>query len=349
MSDGGAIRLTTRRPSSMTSACGGCGTQLAPSLLACPACGALAHADQLNALAQRAESAERNGDLSAGAAAWRRALELMPPSAPQHAVVAARLDDVSRRLRAAPALASGQQGAGADGKKRGWRAAGGGILVVLLSKAKLLLLGLTKLKTLLSMLAFVGVYWGLYGWPLAVGFVVSIYIHEMGHVAALAHLGIRASAPMFIPGFGAFVELEQPLRSSREDAIVGLAGPLWGLGAAVAAYAVYLASGAPIWGAIASLGAWVNLFNLMPVWQLDGSRGFAALSRPQRWMACLAAAGAALLAQQPILWVVAAVGAWRALQENHEAGDDRALFTYVGLVAALSTVWLATLPVAGVR
>jgi hypothetical protein len=87
----------------------------------------------------------------------------------------------------------------------------------------------------------------------------------------------------------------------------------------------------------------------MPVWQLDGARGFAALSRPQRWMACLTAAAAAVVARQPMLWIVAAVGVWRAWQENHEPGDRRALVTYVGLVAALSAIWLATLSTAGVR
>lgn len=345
---GDALRLMTRRPLAAAWACVGCGTQLAPALLVCPGCGALAHAAELNALAARAERAETSGELSASAAAWRRALELLPPSAPQHAAVAARLDDVSRRLQAAPAL-SGANGAGAGERKQGWRAAAGGSLVVLLSKAKLLLLGLTKLKTMLSMLAFVGVYWGLYGWPLAVGFVLSIYVHEMGHVAALSRLGIRASAPMFIPGFGAFVKLEQPLRSTREDAIVGLAGPMWGLGAALTAYAVYLATSAGIWGAIASLGAWVNLFNLMPVWQLDGARGFSALSRPQRWAACLTAVGAAFLARQPMLWIVGGIGVWRAFQANDEPGDRRALATYVGLVVSLAAIWLATLSAAGVH
>ena len=336
------LRLTGRTPVG-SAACEGCGTQLAPALLLCPACGALAHAADLTSLAAAAEQAEGRGDLSESAAAWRRALELLPHSAPQHAAVAARLDDVSRRLQAAPAVADG------TGRKRGWGAAAGGLLVVLLSKAKLLLLGLTKIKTMFSMLAFVGVYWGLYGWPLAVGFVLSIYVHEMGHVAALSHLGIRASAPMFIPGIGAFVKLEQPLRSTREDAIVGLAGPIWGLAAAVTAYALYLATGAGIWGAIASLGAWVNLFNLMPVWQLDGARGFSALSRPQRWIACLTAAGGALLARQPMLWLVAGVGVWRAFQANTEPGDRRALLTYVGLVVALAAIGLATASVVHAR
>src|SRR2546430_11600704 len=79
---------------------------------------------------------------------------------------------------------------------------------------------------------------------------------------------------MFIPGVAAFIRLKQYPTDRREDARVGLAGPIWGAGAAIAAYGVYLATGAGIWGAIAHVGAYINLFNLLPVWQLDGGRGF---------------------------------------------------------------------------
>ena len=108
-------------------------------------------------------------------------------------------------------------------------------LVLLLgSKLKFLLLGLTKASTLLSMFGFFGVYWSTYGWPLALGLVVSIYIHEMGHVAMLRRLGIDAGAPLFIPGVGAFVMLKQRIADPLTDAKIGLAGPVWGLGAALA-------------------------------------------------------------------------------------------------------------------
>ena len=98
-----ALRLTPASRPRRFAPCAGCGTQLAPTLLACPACGALAHTAELTSLAAAAEGAEARGDLSASAAAWRRALELLPASAPQHAVVAARLDEASRRLDGASA------------------------------------------------------------------------------------------------------------------------------------------------------------------------------------------------------------------------------------------------------
>ena len=72
---------------------------------------------------------------------------------------------------------------------------------MVLSKGKLLLLGLTKASTFLSMFAMVGVYWTAFGFKFALGFVLSIYIHEMGHVAALARYGVAATAPFSYPAW----------------------------------------------------------------------------------------------------------------------------------------------------
>src|SRR5256885_15722313 len=225
--------------------CPDCGAQVAPALLACPACHRLVHADALKRLAADAEQAKQTGDTSAELAAWRQALEFLPPDTAQHQTVAARVAELSRAVDRQPAGAK-------HGSRLGKGAAGGlGALGVLLAKfkfallfvitkAKLLLLGLTKASTLLSMLLSMSVYWTLWGWKFAAGFVVSIYIHEMGHVQALTHYGIKATAPMFIPGVGAFIRLKQYPTDRREDARVGLAGPIWGAGAAIAAYGVYL-------------------------------------------------------------------------------------------------------------
>jgi len=86
----------------------------------------------------------------------------------------------------------------------------------------------------------------MFGWPLALGLVLSIYIHEMGHVVALMRYGVKATAPMFIPGVGAIIRLQQSLGDPRQDARCGLAGPLWGLGAALGSYGLNLATGLPI-------------------------------------------------------------------------------------------------------
>jgi Zn-dependent protease len=231
--------------------------------------------------------------------------------------------------------APAQPSAGDHGK-RGWAGATTGgigalallawkfkfVALFLLGKAKFLLLGLTKASTFLSMFASLGLYWAAFGWQLAAGLVVSIYIHEMGHVAALARYGIRATAPLFIPGVGAVIRLRQRLTDPGQDAQVGLAGPLWGLGAAVAAFLIFLVTGKPIWGAIAKLGAVLNLFNLMPIWQLDGGRAFHALSRRQRWFAA------------------AVLGAlWFLITPSTQDGPERGTLILVTLVAAFQAAF----------
>ena len=156
------------------------------------------------------------------------------------------------------------------------------IALLVLTKGKLLLVGLTKASTFTSMALSLGVYGAVFGWPLALGLVVSIYIHEMGHVAALLRYGVKATAPLFLPGLGAIIRLRQSLGDPRQDARVGLAGPVWGLSAAGASMLVWLAGGPPIWAAIAKLGAAINLFNLIPIGSLDGGRAFHSLDRHQR-------------------------------------------------------------------
>lgn len=327
-------------PTARGTACPGCGTELASTLLRCPACRRLVHAETLARLAAGAETSEAAGRRDEALGLWRQALELLPADAPQLPTVRQRIAGLAKNASAP------------DFKKRFGTVLGGLLLVLwklkvvvvlLLTKAKFLLFGLGKLSTLLSMLAAAGVYWSLWGWKFALGIVGSIYVHEMGHVSALRRYGIQASAPMFIPGIGALIRLRQHPATVAEDARVGLAGPIWGLGAALAAYAVYLATRSPIWGAIAHFGAWVNLFNLLPFWQLDGGRGFRALTRRERWLATAALAATWLLTSEPLLVLLALAGAANALGAAPEEPDTGAFGMYVGL--ALTLALLARVPV----
>ena len=312
--------------------CQRCRTELAPSLLSCPACQTLVHADVLKELAATAEQLTTGGQLEEARSAWQHALDLLPPTSQQARVVQSRIDELTRRLNAAPSGAA-QPAAGSSAL---WKRVASGLAVVFLfsiGKLKFLLLGLTKAKTFFSMFAFFGVYWSMFGWPLAAGLVVSIYIHEMGHVHMLRRLGIAAGAPLFIPGVGAVVMLRQRITDALTDAKIGLAGPAWGFGAGLAAYGVFLATREPIWAAIAQLTGYLNLFNLIPIWQLDGSRGFHALTTAQRWAAILALAALFLLTSQKLLVIVAAVAIYRAFQRNDGEPHQNVLLTYVALAA----------------
>ena len=215
--------------------------------------------------------------------------------------------------------------------------------LVILTKGKLVLLGLTKLNTLLSMLVSIGFYWALYGWKFGLGFVLSIYVHEMGHVMALARYGIPASSPMFIPFVGAFVRMKAYPASPGEDARVGLAGPLWGLGAALACMGIGVITGSGLFSALAKVGAWINVFNLIPVWQLDGSRGFRALTRQHRIYVAALAGLLWLWTAETMLIIVTLVAVWRCFTKDApEQLDNVVFFQFAGLLAALSGVYYFT-------
>lgn len=313
--------------------CAGCSLELAPALVACPRCHALVYRERLRGIAAEAESATAAGDAARALQLWREALPLLPEGSSQYAEVVRRIDDSSR----APQRVADPGGT----RNKTIFGSIGAVLLALLTKAKLLLLGLTKLSTVVSMLAFMGVYWARYGWQFALAFVIGIYIHEMGHVAALREVGLPASAPMFLPGFGAFVRLHSRPATPREDARIGLAGPIWGTSAAIVAAAIFAWTHAPFWSAVAYSLAWLNLLNLIPVWQLDGSRGFAALTRAQRWQVAVALVLAFAAVREKTLLLVAAGAVYRAFgREVPESGDTSAFVKFLGLIVVLSALTL---------
>ncbi|MDB4950045.1 MAG: peptidase [Gemmatimonadetes bacterium] len=324
-------------------ACAGCGTELGPGRLSCPGCGRLLHADELRRLAAEAAAQEAAGEIGDALGTWREALLLLPADSGQHAGIRARIEELVKR---GGASVKRKGKAKSDGRNAATTGIGATVLAfllkfktalfLLLGKGKLLLLGLTKAGTILSMMVWVGVYWRAFGWPFAVGVVAALYVHEMGHVWELRRRGMKAEAPMFIPGLGAFVMLRHHPVSPTEDARIGLAGPIWGLGATVACFGLYLATGAKVLYAVGEASAWLNLFNLLPVWQLDGGRAFNALTRPQRWMA-VAALAAFYVATRDRMLVIVLIGAVaRGFMKAPDRPDWRALATYAALAGALA-------------
>ncbi len=353
--------------------CTECGTEIAPRLVSCPACGWLVHGEDLRRLAGQAEAARGAGDRPGSLAAWRSALELLPPASRQAEVIAGKVEELSREVDESSERGSAERPSGGGQAERGaasssggggrfaWARGGGvvataGLLVwklkailgFVVTKGKVLLLGLTKAGTLFSMLLSAGLYWSIWGWKFALGLVASIYVHEMGHVVALRRFGIRATAPMFIPGLGAVVRLKQYPASPMEDARVGLAGPIWGLGAVVVTYGLHRLTGWDSLAAIARFAAWINLFNLMPVWQLDGGRGFRALGKTHRWWVVAAIGVMWFLTEEGLLALLLLAGFVRTLVgAAPEESDRTTLWQFVALIVAFS--WLSTIPVPGIE
>ena len=337
--------------------CAQCFSPLPASALSCPSCHRLVHADELKRLAAAAQQAEARGDVSAQLEAWRQALTRLPPESTQYASIFQRVEALSRNLDATGGAQAGA-GAGAAGEpKRSWWSGGAlgaaalllwkfkAIAVFVLTKAKFLALGLSKGTTFFSMLAALGVYWTIWGWKFALGFVLSIYIHEMGHVAAMRRYGLAATAPMFIPGLGAFIRMKQHPATVQEEARIGLAGPIWGFGAAAVCFLIYVSTQEPFWAALTHAGAMINLFNLMPVWQLDGGHAFTALNRTERWIATGVAAGALLLTGEGLLVLIAILAGVQAFREAPNlAGDRPVLIQFAGLVVVLGLLMKMPVP-----
>lgn len=229
--------------------------------------------------------------------------------------------------------------------------AAGALLLATKLKAILLLLPKVKfLTTSATMLVSIAAYALLWGWQFGVGLVLLLFVHEIGHVIQLRREGIEASAPMFIPFLGAVVAAKSMGDDAAAEARVGLAGPVLGTLGTLIPLGIWLTTGEEFWQALAYVGFFINLFNLLPVLPLDGGRAMAALS-PWVWLVGYAALILlTIVAFNPILLLIVLFGGmelwhrWKA-RKTPEArayhaipARTRALVAgvYLGLIVALA-------------
>lgn len=156
------------------------------------------------------------------------------------------------------------------------------MLKLLFSLLKFAKLG-PLLKTGGTMLISVGAYAFIFGWRYAVGFVLLIFCHEMGHFLAARQRGLNVGAPTFIPFVGAWIELKDLPHDVETEAYVGIAGPVVGSAAALLCYFFAVTQGSTLLMALAYAGFMINLFNLIPLHPFDGGRITAIIS-PKVWL-----------------------------------------------------------------
>ena len=220
------------------------------------------------------------------------------------------------------------------------------------AKLKGALLLLPKLKlftTSASMLVSIGAYTLIWGWKFAVGLVLLLLVHEMGHVLQARREGLDASAPLFIPFLGAAIALKELPKDAVVEARVGLAGPILGSLGTCVPLLIWLATGEELFQALAFFGFFLNLFNLAPVLPLDGGRAMAALT-PWMWLVGYALLVAATFAfPNPIMLLILLFGGietYRRWKERKHPEQQRffavtpraraaVAATYIGLALAL--------------
>jgi Zn-dependent protease len=200
-------------------------------------------------------------------------------------------------------------------------------LVFLASKGKAAVLLLPKLKVLTtsaSMLVSVAAYTLIWSWRFALGFVLLLLVHELGHVLQLRREGIKASAPLFIPFLGAVVGMKELPKDAAAEARVGLAGPVLGTIGCLVPLALWAITGNELFQALAFTGFFLNLFNLLPVPPLDGGRAVAALST-WMWLVGFAALVAlAFVFPNPIMVLILLVGGFETYRRFKHRNDPEA-------------------------
>ena len=129
-----------------------------------------------------------------------------------------------------------------------------------------------------SIFLAVGLYMLFFRWQFAVGFVLLILLHELGHYLEAKREGLNPKLPVFIPFLGAYVKYSRgnPWQTAR----IALAGPILGGVAALVCYLIGRANGSDLFLALGYTGFFLNLINLIPVGILDGG----AIWRSARWL-----------------------------------------------------------------
>jgi Zn-dependent protease len=124
---------------------------------------------------------------------------------------------------------------------------------------------LIKFSTIFIAVAAYALIWG---WKFAVGVVVLIFLHELGHYLEAKREGLNPKLPIFLPFVGAYVRYTRgnPWQTAR----VAIAGPILGAAAAFVFYLVGQHQDSQLWEALAYFGFFLNLFNLIPIGFFDG-------------------------------------------------------------------------------
>jgi len=217
--------------------------------------------------------------------------------------------------------------------------------------ALLLLFKIPAAGTLISLVISFGGYAIFYGPWFAVALVTMIFVHEMGHVVEIRRQGMQATAPIFIPFLGAAIFQRSHPTDALRQAQIGIAGPIAGTIGATIAFALYGTIHSPVLLLAALIGFYLNLFNLIPVWQLDGAWVLAPVSK---WFQV---AGYAVIAVgalffhfflSPIILIIAVLGIPSLIARFRNAEDP--YYTSVPARArwAMGAAWLALVIYLGV-
>jgi Zn-dependent protease len=122
----------------------------------------------------------------------------------------------------------------------------------------------------LSLLVFAGL--GIFKWDLEylIILAVAIFIHELGHLAAMKLFRYKNLKMLFLPLIGGIASGESKEQNSTKIALISLFGPLTGFLSCFAALVLWSFNKSPVLMHYTYFALLLNVFNLLPIVPLDG-------------------------------------------------------------------------------
>ncbi|GAA0644509.1 metalloprotease [Brevundimonas lenta] len=133
--------------------------------------------------------------------------------------------------------------------------------------------GQSPLWAIISTLLLGGMlYWFTGSLVMVIAVLFGLFVHEYGHVLAMNRLGMGPARIYIIPFLGGLAKGQRMPASEWHGVLVSLAGPAFGLLAAIPFLALFLWDGDRGWlQGVLAVGL-LNLVNLAPAPPLDGSK-----------------------------------------------------------------------------
>lgn len=220
----------------------------------------------------------------------------------------------------------------------------GVVAIFLLGKMKWLLVifKVLKLQTIISMAIFLGTYALLYGWKFAVALVYLIFVHEYGHLFAAKRLKLQTSPAVFIPFMGAVVGMKERPKNAKDEAFLAYMGPLFGFLSFLPAIPLYILTKEPFWAFVIVLGAFINLFNLIPMSPMDGGRIAGAISTKFWAVGLVLLLGYGIWSKSVLVFIILFLGIiqWFSIRKEQKNVDDnrKQVEDYQSMLSSLKNI-----------
>ena len=192
-----------------------------------------------------------------------------------------------------------------------------------------------------------------YGWQFGIALIITVAIHEFGHVAAFRVCGHTDARFRLIPLFGGVAISNQTPSRQDKDFFISLMGPAICLAPMMVFFAVSDVIVEQSWQAAnflyilgLTMGA-LNFFNLLPFWPLDGGKITRILTytyipwatRPVTIAMSAAAAALAVLTQSYFLLIFVLMGWQSAIQSERLIEAQRPMTKQHGALALAAYVF----------